>query len=65
MLRPPASLQARRIWKSLGEAHGSQSPKIRLAHLAGKSCREVAAQQGVAATSIYAVLQGRTWKHVK
>ncbi len=38
--------------------------KIRLAHAAGKSFRQLAAQYGVAASSIHAVTQGRTWKHV-
>ena len=38
---------------------------IRLAHAAGESCRELGAQYGVRATSIHAVIQGRTWKHVR
>ena len=39
--------------------------QIRLAHAAGQSCRQLAAQYGVASNSIHAVLQGRTWKQVK
>ena len=67
VLSGPRRMTSRRegVGNHLAKLTEDKVRQIRLEHAAGQSCRQLGAQYGIRATSIHAVLQGRTWKHVK